>query len=164
MGIALEDVRQDVAFRLWRALDRESEIENLPSYIKRIVVTATIDAMRVVRARREIPLAVVEEQGSDVMMPRAQAVETGASPERAAETAELMDRVGELLARLPENRCLAVRLYFQGFNSQEIADLCGWSEPKARNLLYRGLKRLREDLRQAGIVYAPDQGPWRPSR
>jgi hypothetical protein len=30
----------------------------------------------------------------------------------------------------------------------------GWSEPKARNLVYRGLKDLRGELRSAGIEYS----------
>jgi DNA-directed RNA polymerase specialized sigma24 family protein len=37
--------------------------------------------------------------------------------------------------------------------TDEIADLMEWSEPKARNLVYRGLKELRGKLRAAGIEY-----------
>jgi DNA-directed RNA polymerase specialized sigma24 family protein len=37
--------------------------------------------------------------------------------------------------------------------SQEIADLMGWSEARARNLTYRGLKTLRDDLKAEGIDY-----------
>ena len=35
------------------------------------------------------------------------------------------------------------RLYLQGYGSAEIARLTGWTEPRARNLLYRGLADLR---------------------
>ncbi|MGH9199086.1 MAG: hypothetical protein ACRD1T_25575, partial [Acidimicrobiia bacterium] len=45
----------------------------------------------------------------------------------------------------------------QRFTNQEIADLLGWSEPKARNLLYRGLKELRSRLRLLGIEYELDE-------
>ena len=38
-------------------------------------------------------------------------------------------------------------------SSQEIADLLGWSEAKARNLVYRGLSELRKYLREEGIEY-----------
>jgi DNA-directed RNA polymerase specialized sigma24 family protein len=37
--------------------------------------------------------------------------------------------------------------------SEEIGELMGWSEPKARNLAYRGLKDLRHELRAEGIEY-----------
>jgi len=33
----------------------------------------------------------------------------------------------------------------------------GWSEPKARNLLYRGLSDLRAQLRAEGIEYEIDK-------
>ena len=46
---------------------------------------------------------------------------------------------------------MAVELYLQGMSSHEIADLLDWSEPKARNLIYRGLNDLRKDLRAEGI-------------
>jgi DNA-directed RNA polymerase specialized sigma24 family protein len=38
-------------------------------------------------------------------------------------------------------------------NSQEIADLCDWNEPKTRNLIYRGLSDLRKRLRDEGVEY-----------
>jgi DNA-directed RNA polymerase specialized sigma24 family protein len=55
------------------------------------------------------------------------------------------------LTRLSEDRSRAVRLYLEGMTSQEIADLAGWTEPRARNLTYRGLKDLRDLLGAEGI-------------
>jgi hypothetical protein len=55
------------------------------------------------------------------------------------------------VAQLPANRRLAVRLHLQGLTTAEIGELSGWSEPKARNLVYRGLKDLRQYLRALGI-------------
>jgi DNA-directed RNA polymerase specialized sigma24 family protein len=57
---------------------------------------------------------------------------------------------------LPDNRRRAVGLHLEGLTSQEIADLLGWSEPKARNLVYRGLKDVREQLQAEGIDYEID--------
>ena len=71
---------------------------------------------------------------------------------------QILDQVSRTLARLPENRRAAVKLYLQGFKIQEIADLLGWTEPKARNLLYRGLQTLREDLEEGGVEL---QVSWR---
>jgi DNA-directed RNA polymerase specialized sigma24 family protein len=58
---------------------------------------------------------------------------------------------------LSDNRRRAVGLYLEGMASQEIATLLGWSEPKARNLLYRGLSDLRAQLRAEGIEYEIDK-------
>ena len=52
------------------------------------------------------------------------------------------------------NRRRAVGLHLRGFTSTEIAQLLGWTEPKARNLTHRGLK----DLRELGVVTHEDGG------
>ena len=57
------------------------------------------------------------------------------------------------LAQLPEHRCLAVKNHLQGLTTPEIGALLGWSEPKARNLVYRGLRDSRMALRGLGIEY-----------
>jgi DNA-directed RNA polymerase specialized sigma24 family protein len=65
----------------------------------------------------------------------------------------LMQKVQVVFARLPDDRRRAVGLYLEGFTSQEIAHLLAWSEPRARNLTYRGLKDLRQQLRAEGIEW-----------
>jgi DNA-directed RNA polymerase specialized sigma24 family protein len=42
-------------------------------------------------------------------------------------------------------------LHIQGCNAGEIAKVLGWTEPKARNLLYRGLNDLRTALVKEGV-------------
>ena len=56
------------------------------------------------------------------------------------------------LARLTRVVAL-LRAHPDGMTTQEIADILGWSEPKARNLVYRGLGELRKHLRDEGIEY-----------
>ena len=52
-----------------------------------------------------------------------------------------------MLEGVPLDRRRLLRLHLEGFTTQEIAELNGWTEPKARNLLYRTLGDLREKLR-----------------
>ncbi|HWC76166.1 MAG TPA: sigma factor-like helix-turn-helix DNA-binding protein, partial [Blastocatellia bacterium] len=75
------------------------------------------------------------------------------SPEALAEQRELIGKIEQAIESLPENRRLAVGLYLKGMTTEEIAEIVGWSEPKARNLAYRGLKDLRKALRALGIEY-----------
>jgi RNA polymerase sigma-70 factor (ECF subfamily) len=42
-------------------------------------------------------------------------------------------------------------MYLSGYSRDEIARRLGWSEAKTRNLLYRGLEDLRNELRRRGI-------------
>jgi RNA polymerase sigma-70 factor (ECF subfamily) len=156
LGIQFDDIEQDARLRLWRALQRESEIPALASYIYKVAVTTTIDAVRRVKARREEQLGLTTEEGMADAEIGAFALAPEPSPERVAERRQIVRRVEETLARFPEDRRRAVGLYLEGMTSQEIADLLGWSEPKARNLVYRGLNDLREQLRTAGVEYAID--------
>ena len=152
-GLQFDDIEQEARMRLWRALQDEREVTNYASYLYRIAATATIDALRRVQARHEEQLEILIEQrtdDSDIMLAPAPVKD---SPERLAESREAVDKVMSAVAKLPDAQRRAVGMYLQGMTSQDVADLMGWSEPKARNLVYRGLKELRKSLREEGIDY-----------
>jgi len=144
-----DEIEQEARIRLWHALRSERTIADPASYLYRIAATATIDAVRRIKARRESPLSIVEEMEEGPSVVRA--VESADSPERVAAGKEIGRRIRAAMAILPEKRRRAVGLYLQGFTSEEIATLLGWSEPKARNLVYRGLKDLRQQLEKHGL-------------
>jgi RNA polymerase sigma-70 factor (ECF subfamily) len=153
LGLQFNDIEQEARLRLWRALESEREITSVGSYTYRIAVSVTINAIRRVKSRREEQLELVEE-GEDVGVGlQLVKAEPGDSPESLLERKELIEKIEAALARLSENRQLAVGLYLKGMTTEEIGELMGWSEPKARNLAYRGLKDLRDQLRAEGIEY-----------
>jgi RNA polymerase sigma-70 factor (ECF subfamily) len=152
-GLQFDDIEQEARLRLWRALQCEREVTNYASYLYRIAATATIDALRRVQARHEEQLEILIEQRTDdgdIMLAPAPVRD---SPERLAESREAVDKVMSAVAKLPDAQRRAVGMYLQGMTSQDVADLMGWSEPKSRNLIYRGLKELRKSLREEGIDY-----------
>ena len=156
LGIQFDDIEQEARLRLWRAIEAEREINFHGSYIYKIAVSVTINAIHRAKARREEQLRLAEDEedeGAEEAQPITVATSADNSPEAQAEREELLRKVDEAMARLPENRRLAVGLHLKGMTTDEIADLMGWSEPKARNLVYRGLKDLRNELRDAGIEY-----------
>jgi RNA polymerase sigma-70 factor (ECF subfamily) len=157
MGIQFDDIEQEARLRLWRAIEAEREIKFHGSYIYRIAVSVTINAIRQAKARREEQLRLEgddEDEDAAEAQPIILTANAENSPETQAEREELLRKVEEAMARLPENRRLAVGLHLKGMTTDEISDLMGWSEPKARNLVYRGLKDLRGELRSAGIDYS----------
>ncbi|MEW6733433.1 MAG: RNA polymerase sigma factor [Acidobacteriota bacterium] len=156
LGLHFDDIEQEARLRLWRALQSERKIIDLASYIYRIAVTTTIDAIRRVKARREDQLCQVEEDRVEEGTVLSGAIKSDQTPDRVAERQILIDKVKASLNRLPVERRRAVGLYLEGLTIQEIADLLGWSEPKARNLLYRGLQELRQQLRAEGVEYEID--------
>jgi RNA polymerase sigma factor (sigma-70 family) len=157
LGIHFSDIEQEARLRLWRALQSEREIRDPASYLYRIAMTATLDAVRRIKAKREEQLRLVEDEDEDEGAPLTLSSDPNRSPEVEAERKQLAGKVRTALARLSDNRRRAVGLYLEGMTSQEIATLLGWSEPKARNLLYRGLSDLRARLRAEGIEYEIDK-------
>ena len=156
-GILPEEVEQEARIRLWKALEGEREIRHPASYVVRVATTAAIDAMRRVRARREEPLQMSgpsEDSGAVAAGPVLRA--DGPSPEDEAAGAEIGRRVERALTGLAPDRSTAVRLHLQGFTPDEIARLLAWTEPRARNLLYRGLGDLRLALAREGIECEAD--------
>src|SRR5206468_481750 len=111
---------------------------------------------RRVKARREESLYFSSEEENNEEEIRPLAANPDASPDRIVEQKQTMQKVAAALARLPDNRRRAVGLHLEGWSSQEIGDLLGWTEAKARNLLYRGLGDLRERLKAGGIDYETD--------
>jgi RNA polymerase sigma factor (sigma-70 family) len=153
LGLQFNDIEQEARLRLWRALESEREITSVGSYTYRIAVSVTVNAIRRIKSRREEQLDSVEqgdEPGAGLQLLSAEA---GDSPESLLERKELIEKIEHALSKLAENRQLAVGLYLKGMTTEEIGELMGWSEPKARNLAYRGLKDLRDELRAEGIDY-----------
>ena len=154
LGLQFNDIQQEARVQLWRAIESEREITHLGSYIYRIAISVTIKAINRAKARREDQLRFAgedDEPGGGAL--DSLATDPNRSPQALAEQRELITKIEQALARLPENRRLAVGLYLKGMSTEEISDLMEWSEPKARNLAYRGLKDLRDELRAEGIEY-----------
>jgi RNA polymerase sigma-70 factor (ECF subfamily) len=152
LGIQFDDVEQEARLRLWRALASEREIADPASYIYKVAATATIDAVRRVKVRREEQIQLGEEDDPEPPGIRLPA-NSEKSPEREAERQQVIRKVERALSQLAENRRRAVGLYLQELTTQEIADILGWTEAKARNLVYRGLEDLRRQLRAEGVDY-----------
>ena len=156
MGLQFDDVEQEARIRLWKALQGERPIADLASYIYKVAATATIDAIRRVKARREqaLPTAVAEAE-EDGPRPEEPASEASGG-ERALERRLLLEKVGRVLGELELKRRQVLMLHLQGFTTEEMAVLLGTTEPAARNLLHRAKKDMRERLRAQGITYADD--------
>jgi len=135
-------------------LESEREILDPASYLYRIAATATLDAVRRVKRKREEQIVTEAEAEDESVTPHVLVANPHRAPDKEAERRQIVAKVKEAMARLPDNRRTAVRLHLEGLTTQELADLLGWSEPKARNLVYRGLSDVRAILQAAGIEYA----------
>lgn len=146
-GLDVDEVMQAVRIRLWRALGDSERISELkPFYVRQAAMSAALDMIRQRRARREEPMLESSAPGIGLVASR------DAGPNELVEQSEVEEMVGRAIEALPPRRQPVVRMYLAGYNSAEIAGVFGWSEPKARNLLYRGLAELRDSLLAAGLT------------
>jgi RNA polymerase sigma-70 factor (ECF subfamily) len=141
----LDELTQEVRVRLWGALSSDERIDAVsPSYLYRAATTAAIDIVRRRRSARGDSIDLVDD--ADVSARRAPV-----TPEREATLRELGEQVERALQSITASRRPVVRMYLAGYGTTEIGELMGWTEAKARNLVYRGLADLRERLRSMGI-------------
>jgi RNA polymerase sigma-70 factor (ECF subfamily) len=137
----VDEVIQDVRIRLWKARDTATLGATPAGYVYRTAMSAAMDLTRRRRRRRTEALST--------SVP-AHAID---QPDRVLAGTETSAAILRALDGLSESRRPVVRMYLAGYGSAEIGKVLGWSEPKARNLLYRGL----EDLR--GALSAMGEGP-----
>lgn len=140
-----DELTQEVRVRLWGALGTDERIGTVtPSYLYRAATTAAIDIVRRRRASRGDSLDDVDD--AEVSGRRAPP-----TPDRDTSLRELSERIEEALQSIASSRRPVVRMYLAGYGTAEIGQLMGWTEPKARNLVYRGLADLRHRLQAMGI-------------
>ncbi len=153
--MAFDDIEQETRIRIWKAMRKGTSIENPATYLYRVAVNTTLDAMRRVRARREEtmpdPGLGAGSGGEEGVVPELATITK--TPEDHAITGNLLTHVRSCMEDLGDNRRRAVGLHLQGFSTREIGELMDWSEAKARNLVYRGVKSLRDRLKTEGIEY-----------
>ena len=142
---AIDEAVQEVRIRLWRTLATAPDIRRVPAtYIYRTTVSAMLDLIRRRRSQREAAIESLE--GRITVLPA-----STPSPDAALETTDVTRAVAQAIEAIPESRRAVVRMYLAGYAREEIAALLAWSEPKTRNLLYRGLDDLRRTLTARGI-------------
>jgi RNA polymerase sigma factor (sigma-70 family) len=130
---------------MWKSLGTAELIRRAKaSYIYRAAISASIDIIRRRRARR-FEATSLDDGIADI----------ASDPKRRADASvegdELAATVHRAIGLLAESRRAVVRMHLAGYERSEIADLLGWTEPKTRNLLYRGLADLRQILESWGI-------------
>jgi RNA polymerase sigma factor (sigma-70 family) len=140
----VDEVFQEVRIRIWSAMGRGERIADLPaSYVYRTAASVALDYLRRRRSRR-VDVSDPIHLTTDPVAAAPGAVET-------LEVQELGNTIDEALDELPPARRGPVRMYLAGYSKEEIGAVLGWSEPRTRNLLYRGLADLRALLERRGI-------------
>lgn len=144
----LDELMQDVRVRLWQSQSNGEEIARLPtSYVYRTVLAAAVD---IVRKRRR---AWTRETTLDT--PAAHVVASTRADGALLES-QLGAAIADALATMPESRRMVVRMHLAGYSREEMSEMIGRTEGAVRNLLYRGMQDLRDQLVRAGYRWPED--------
>jgi RNA polymerase sigma-70 factor (ECF subfamily) len=129
-----EDILQTVFLRLAQKGDLSAE--NVPSYLYRAAINASID---LIRARR----------GSVTLDQAARTLRSADTPERTRESGEVREWLRRALAALPSAAAEMFALrYIEGHGNSEIARMLGVSRVRVAVSLHRTRQRLQQELRQ----------------
>ena len=76
--------------------------------------------------------------------------QNGRTPLAVVEERDFLNRLQQMIDRLPNSEREAIELWSQGFSNAEMAEIAGKSSGAIRLCLHRGIKRLRsfDDVRQ----------------
>jgi RNA polymerase sigma-70 factor (ECF subfamily) len=142
------DVVQNTLLNAHKAPDQPADGE-LAAWLRVILKNVIIDAVR--RATRERRFVQAVEQSSFRLEQWVAA--DGFTPVEQAERQEELERLAQALERLPDDQRTAVQLQkIHGYSVAEIVEEMGMGHTKSSvgGLLKRGMRRLRELMREGG--------------
>lgn len=135
-----EDIDHEVKLKLWRKVAHGKKIDNLRSYLWRVVYTTALDL--IAEKKDHLPLERILDMGES----NGRVPQELLSPDHDPEAQERRLRLEEAVNALPERRMAVARLYFSGQDIPQIADSLRWRENQVRHLLYRGLADIRKTI------------------
>jgi RNA polymerase sigma-70 factor (ECF subfamily) len=134
-GDAAMEIVQETFLKVHERLDEWRGEGEIKSWIARIAANAALNHTRTMRRQRARDLQLVPPEAGEPTQHRDLV---------RREAAAALERS---LSTLPPRQRLAIVLrYYQGFSSREIAAVLECSEDTARNMLLRGLRKLRAAL------------------
>lgn len=141
-----EDAVQEVFLKAYKSLDRFRGDARLGSWLYRITVNVCSD-----QRRRRRPLALVA-MGQDEEL-KAVEERPSADPERRAEADHIRRHLDRAVAQLtPAERSVFLLRQYHELSTREAASILGRAEGTVKNLLFRALRKLRQELR----IYDPE--------
>ena len=159
-GEDARDICQEALLRAYVNLPRLRDPAKFKAWIHLIAINLCRDRHRSARSR--IGTETYEEGGSEEIRIVEGAVRLAApiaAPDLAAERSQLSEVLSEMLARIsPEQRTAILLREYQGFTTDEIAEITGVPTATVRTRIFYGLKAVRRMLQEHGIDRASYAG------
>jgi len=143
-----QDIYQEAFLRAYRNLGRFRFECSFYTWIYRITTNLCLDHLRQKQLRnRDIIAERFTEPDEDSVLDRVPDQRPGTSPERAALSRELRERIRMALGRLsPRERVVFELKHYQGLKLQTVATMLNTTENTIKNTLFRATHKLRVEL------------------
>jgi RNA polymerase sigma-70 factor (ECF subfamily) len=143
-----QDIYQEAFLRAYRNLSRFRFECSFYTWIYRIATNLCLDHLRQKQLRnRDIIAERFTEPDEDSILDRVPDHRPSTSPERAALSRELRDRIRMALGRLsPRERVVFELKHYQGLKLQTVATMLNTTENTIKNTLFRATHKLRVEL------------------
>jgi RNA polymerase sigma-70 factor (ECF subfamily) len=143
-----QDIYQEAFLRAYRNLGRFRFECSFYTWIYRIATNLCLDHLRQRQLRnRDILAERFPEGEEDSILDRVPDRRPSTSPERAALSRELRDRIRMALGRLsPRERVVFELKHYQGLKLQTVATMLNTTENTIKNTLFRATHKLRVEL------------------
>jgi RNA polymerase sigma-70 factor (ECF subfamily) len=136
-----EDVVQESFIRAYRQLGRFESRSNFGTWLHRIVVNCSMDALRSRHARREEKTVEPSADLSEVL------ASGGPSPELLARSEEIRRRVEASMGALtPQERAAFTLRHWEGRSIDDIGKALGLQTSAAKHAVFRAVKKVRAAL------------------
>lgn len=137
-GPEAEDVGQETFIRFFRALDSFREESSLKTYLTRIAINLSLNALK---RRRTLRDRFVRQDQESIPEP-------SVSGEGEIDREERAELVRSAIERLePKHRAVVVLRMMNGYSTKETAELLGLPQGTVLSRLSRGMKRLESLLK-----------------
>lgn len=147
-----EDAVQETFLRAFRALDRFDGRAELSTWLYRICVNVSLNAIRKRRRAETSDL-----QDPRVPEPAADPTQLGGDPRQAVENAQIYQKLRNALDELsPTLRSTVVLVLIEGMAQKDAADVLGCSEGTIAWRVHESRKKLREKLGDLLDVVTPE--------
>lgn len=140
----MEDLAQEVFFRVWKAASRYKADGKFVTWLLTITKNVVFNEARS-RSRATFFSIDADAVSPDVAI---LAQPEHGRPDAVADAEELSRVVDAALASLPEKQALALTLHrYQGLPHEEIAEVLGTTVPSVKSLIFRAREKLKISLR-----------------
>lgn len=141
-----EDVAQESFLRAYRQLGKFDERASFGTWLYRIATNCSLDLVRS-RKRRSEQMAGAEPDGSEARDPLLNLAAAGPTPERAALSTEVRERVAEAMNDLSATeRTAFVLRHFEGMCIEDVSRVLECQPGAAKHSVFRAVQKLRRAL------------------